>query len=312
MRKTSNEPYDVLIVGGGPAGLSAALALGRARKRVLLTDSGPRRNATAVHMQNFVTRDGTPPNEFRAAARAELERYETVEVRDEPVVAITGERGAFQVTLTGESVIARRILLAVGLVDEMLPIPGFRELWGRSIFQCPYCHGFEVRDEAWGYLVLPHRLDHLVPFATMTRAWTRSVTVFTNGGVAVSDEARAQLTQAGIRLETAPITQLVAGERGLEAIALEGGARVPITALFVHPLQAQVPLVQSLGLALDAEGFVAADPMRRETSVPGVYVAGDLATRMQGAVLAAASGVHAASAINMELTMDLVARGELA
>jgi thioredoxin reductase len=193
----------------------------------------------------------------------------------------------------------------------MLPIAGFRELWGHSIFQCPYCHGFEVQDEPWGYLVLPHRLEHLVPFSTMARGWTKTLTVFTNGGVDVPDEARAKLTDAGIRLETARITELTAREGALTEVALEGGGRVPCTALFVHPLQRQVALVQSLGVSLDQDGFVAVDAMRRETSVPGIYAAGDLATKMQGAVLAAASGTHAASAINMELTMDLVARGAL-
>src|SRR5687768_1591765 len=135
--------YDIVIVGGGPGGLSAALALGRARKRVLLCDSGPRRNAAADQIHNFVTRDGTPPHEFRRIGRQQLATYPNVETREVPVESISGTRGAFQVRLTTGTVEARRILLCTGMIDEMLPIDGFRELWGRGIFQCPYCHGWE-------------------------------------------------------------------------------------------------------------------------------------------------------------------------
>src|SRR5688572_18883556 len=121
---------DVVIVGGGPAGLSAALALGRARKRVLLCDSGARRNATAEHIHNFVTRDGTPPDEFRRVGRQELATYPNVETRDVRVESVSGSRGAFRVDLASGSVETRRILLCTGMIDEMLPIEGFRELWG--------------------------------------------------------------------------------------------------------------------------------------------------------------------------------------
>ena len=124
--------FDVAIVGGGPAGLSAALALGRARKRVLLCDAGPRRNGAATHIHNFVTRDGTPPEEFRATARQQLQRYPNVQVRNVGVQSITGTSGAFHLALTTDEVIGtQRILLCTGMVDEMLPIEGFRERWGR-------------------------------------------------------------------------------------------------------------------------------------------------------------------------------------
>ncbi len=302
-------PYDVVIIGGGPAGLSAALTLGRGRKRVLLCDSGPRRNAAAEQIHNFVTRDGTPPNEFRRVGRQQLTRYPNVEARDVRVESISGSRGAFRVSLTSEIVEARRILLCTGMIDETLPIPGFRELWGQSIFQCPYCHGWEVQDRRWGYLVLPASASHLLPFALQARGWSRDVVVFTGGAVEVPDETRARLDAAGIRLETAPIARLVAREHQLEAVELSNGASVPCEVLFTHPPQEQVDLVRTLGLGLDDDGYVRVDPMKRETSVPGIYASGDLTTRMQGAMFAAASGTQAAAMINVELMMELASTG---
>lgn len=306
------QTYDVLIVGGGPGGLSAALTLGRARKRVLVCDSGPRRNAAATHLHNFVTRDGTPPQEFRQIARAQLEPYTTVRVAELRVDRISGVRGAFEVQLESGSVTARRILLCTGVVDEPVALPGFPELWGHSIFQCPYCHGFEVRDRRWGYLALPGSVGHAVPFSVQMRAWTSEATLFTNGAFEPAPEALAQLRAARVRVETAAVTRLGASASGaLEAVELADGTRVPCDALFAHPPQKQVELVRALGLALEDDGCVRVDPMKRETSVPGIYAGGDLTTRAQAAVSAAASAVQAAAMINFELTLELATSGAL-
>jgi thioredoxin reductase len=303
--------YDIVIVGGGPGGLSAALALGRARKRVLLCDSGPRRNAAAEQVHNFVTRDGTPPGEFRRIGRQQLATYPNVETRDVQVESISGTRGAFQVRLTSGTVEARRILLCTGMIDEMLPLDGFRELWGRAIFQCPYCHGWEVQDRRWGYLGRAADSAHFLPFALMARGWTRDLVVFTGGTFEVPPEACATLAAAGIRLETAPLARLLAREHRLEAVELSDGTSVPCEMLFTHPPQHQVELVRKLGLALGDDGYVQVDPTKRETSVPGIYAGGDLTTRMQGAIYAAATGCQAAAMINMELTMELAPSGAL-
>lgn len=303
--------HDALIVGGGPAGLSAALALGLARKRVLLCDAGSPRNAAAVHLHNFVTRDGVSPTEFRRLGREQLAAYPTIEVRESRVQAITGARGAFQIALDGETVEAKRVLIATGMIDEMLPIDGFSALWGHSIFQCPYCHGWEVQDRAWGYLAAAKDGPMFLHFALMALAWTRNLTVFTNGAFEVDEEIQKTLTKAGIRLETAEIVRLVARDGLLESVALTGGKSVPLAALFVHPPQRQVDVVRALGLSLDEHGFVAVDPMRRETSVPGIYAAGDSTTRQQGAIFGAAQGTHAAAVLNAELTAELALSGAL-
>jgi thioredoxin reductase len=300
--------YDVVIVGGGPSGLSAALALGRGRKRVLLCDSGPRRNAAAERIYNFVTRDGTPPDEFRRIGREQLARYPSVEVRDVKVRSVSGTRGDFRVELSSESVAARRIILCAGMVDAMLPIEGFSEFWGHGIVQCPYCHGFEAQDRHWGYLARETDWSHVLPFVVKLTGWTGDVVVFANGRD-VPAETESLLGKAGIKLEKAPVSRLIGREQSIESVELENGERVPCELLFAHPPQQQVELVRALGVELDDDGFVHVDPMKRETSAPGVYAAGDLTTRMQGALLAAASGTQAAVVLNAELSMDLVLRG---
>lgn len=303
--------YDAVIVGGGPAGLSAALALGRARKRVLLCDAGPRRNAAAERIHNVVTRDGTPPDEFRRIGREQLAAYPAVEVRDVLVDAITGEKDAFRLAIGPDDVDARRVVLCTGMIDEALPLEGFRDLWGRSLFQCPYCHGWEAQDRAWGVLTLPQHAAHILPFALQLRGWTRDVMVFTGGAVELSADVRAGLQAGGVLIESAPIARLVGADGYLVAVELAGGRRVPRDVLFVHPPQRQVPLIQALRLELDEQGFVRTDPMTRETSRPGIYAAGDLTSRMQAAIVAAGAGMQAAAMLNLELTMALATQGAL-
>ncbi|WP_434423229.1 NAD(P)/FAD-dependent oxidoreductase [Nannocystis pusilla] len=299
---------DIVIVGGGPAGLSAALALGRARKRTLLCDAGEPRNAAAAHIQGFVTRDGTPPAEFRRIARAELTAYPSVVVRDTRVQDIAA-RGPDSFALTlgdGSRVTARRVLLCTGLVDELPPLPGLAALWGKSVHLCPYCHGWELRERPLGYL---SPSPEMLEWSLLLRGWTRELVVFTDDAFAVPDETRARLTRAGVAIETRKLGRLV-GDDTLTAVELADGARVAVEGLFVRPRQHQVALVTALGLALDEHGFVQVD-MHRQTSHPGVYAAGDLTTGLQGAVFSAAAGYQAGAAINHALTIELALAGQL-
>lgn len=293
--------YDVIIVGGGPAGLAAALTLGRARRRVLLCDSGPPRNAAAVHVHNFLTRDGTPPAELRRIGREQLRPYASVEVRDARVEAIHGERDAFEARLSDGSVEARRILLCTGMIDELPALEGFRALWGTSIFQCPYCHGWEVRDRSFGWLAPS---AEFLAFALLLRGWTSDVVALTDGRFAVPAEVRAQLEAAGVPIEERPITRLVAREDRLEHIELAEGEPLRRDVLFARPPQRQVPLVESLGLELDPAGHVRVNDPHRETSTPGIYAAGDLQTPMQAAIAAAAAGMLTAAMINHALALE--------
>lgn len=304
--------FDVVIAGGGPAGLSAALALGRARKRVLLCDADTPRNAAAERVHNFVTRDGTPPAEMRRVARAQLAAYPNVTVTDVRVERVDGDAGAFEVHLATGAARARRVLVCTGMIDELPALPGFRELWGRSIFQCPYCHGWEVQDRPFGLLADSAMWLEHAPFF---RGWTGDLTVFTDGSFEVTDAARAHLRAAGVRIEERKIRRLVAiddGARGprLAAVELADGTQVAREVLFAKPPQRQTALVAALGLALDEHGYVRVDA-QMQTSRAGVYAAGDLTTMLQAALLAAAAGMMGAVSLNRELTMELAAAGAL-
>jgi thioredoxin reductase len=296
--------YDVVIVGGGPAGLAAALTLGRSRKRVLLCDSGTPRNAAAVHVQNFVTRDGVTPAEFQGIAREQLGPYPSVFVRDERVRAIQGEAGAFEVQLDTVTVVSRRILLCTGMIDELPDLEGFRELWGTSIFQCPYCHGWEVQDRRFAYLAAD---AEALSFALMLRAWTSDVGALTGGRFPVPPESRTQLADGGVKLEERSIRRLAARGGRLAHIEFTDGGVLERDVLFVHLPQRQVDVVRALGLELDEKGYVRVDDSARETSIRGIHAAGDLTSAVQGALLAAAAGTFAAARLNHALTLEMPA-----
>jgi thioredoxin reductase len=254
-------------------------------------------------MHNFLTRDGTPPTEVRRIAREQLSAYTNVELRDAAVERIGGEKGAFELTAGGSVVTAKRLLLCTGMIDELPALPGFADYWGHSIVQCPYCHGWEVKDKRWGYLLREEARSHVVPFVMQLRGWTNEVQLFTNG-VQIAKDATERLSQAGIGVVAGLVTAVEGESSQLRAVVLADGQRVACDVLFAHPPQRQVPVVVGLGLELDEDGYVAADAMTSQTSIPGVYVAGDLSTRMQAAILAAAAGVRAAAMMNVDLALS--------
>lgn len=299
----SKPEIDAVIIGGGPAGLSAALALGRACRRVVVFEHGTPRNIAATHIQNFVTRDGTPPSEFREIARKDLRKYPNVEIVEERVVAIDSVNESFRVEFGAGSLLARRVILGTGMVDQMLDIPGFHEAWGHSIFQCPYCHGWEVRDKLWAYLALDlESLEH--GFPAMLKGWTNDVLVLTLSGFEIPQSLQDTLKKQGVSLESRALKSLNTQGQHLTHLVLEDDEHIECEVLFAHPPQSQVELVQKLGLDVDPAGYIIADPMTRKTSIPGVYAAGDLTTRAQGAIFAAASGTQAGAMCNWDLAMQ--------
>jgi thioredoxin reductase len=298
LERMQTETYDVAIVGGGAAGLSAALVLGRARRRVVVIDAGTPRNAPAAHMQGFISRDGTPPADLLAAARAEVGRYGVEIVEDRVVDATVG----FALRLAGgRTVEARRVLLATGAVDDLPDIAGARERWGRDFLHCPYCHGWEVRDQPIGVLATgPGSVEH----AHLLRQWTDDVILFTHTH-AITAEDRATLDARGIPIVDGAVERLVIADDRLRAVQLVDGRTVPRDALFIRPAlraHADGPAA-ALGCDLLPDGLVRVDAEGR-TSVPGVWAAGNAANPRAQVITAAGEGSAVAIAINTGLVQD--------
>ena len=297
--------YDVLVIGAGSAGLSAALTLGRCRRRVLLADGGAPRNAPSPAVHSFFSRDGIKPAALLHAGHEQLAPYPTVEVRDFKITALTKLAHGFRATgTTGQghpaTATARRVLLATGVEDVLPPLPGFRELWGSSVLHCPYCHGYEVRDQP---LAVYGRGKAVVGLALLISRWSSDVVVVTNGPGHLTDYARQRLRRQGIAVREEPIARLVGTARGgLRCVEFTDGSYLERKALFLHPPQEQrSTFAADLGARLTSKGAVWVDK-NAQTTVPGLYAAGDMVPGQQQALLAAADGSKAAICLNEALT----------
>jgi thioredoxin reductase len=296
------QDYDVMIVGGGAAGLSAALVLGRARRRVAVIDAGQPRNAPAAHMQGFLSRDGLPPSELLAIGRTEVEGY-GVEVLDDEVADL--EPGFVARLRSGRSLSARRVLVATGVGDELPDIPGVWDRWGRDLLHCPYCHGWEVRDQPLGVIgSIPGSVQH----ALLVRQWSDDVVFFAHRHALSEDEA-LQLSARGIEVVSGEIARLRVERDQLTGVELSDGTVVGRAAVFVRPGNRPHPdgLLAALGAKLDADGFPVVDRAGR-TSAAGVWAAGNAADPRAQVIASAGMGSAAAIAINADLVEDDVRR----
>jgi thioredoxin reductase len=290
--------YDVVIVGGGAAGLSAALVLGRARRAVAVVDAGAPRNAPAAHMQGFLSRDGVSPREFLALARTEVTGY-GVEIIDGDVAQI--ETGFVVHLGTGDALTARRVLLTTGVGDDLPAIPGVRERWGRDLLHCPYCHGWEVRDQPLGVLgTHPGTAMH----AQLVRQWSDDVVFFTHTAD-VTEHERAQFAARGIRTVDGEVVRLVIDGDRLTGVELADGSVVSRSAVFIRPRNAPHPdgLLAGLDVDVGADGLAVVDRDGR-TSTPGVSAAGNIGDPRASVIAAAGAAATAAMAINADLVQD--------
>ncbi|HTZ23573.1 MAG TPA: NAD(P)/FAD-dependent oxidoreductase [Streptosporangiaceae bacterium] len=300
-----NESYDVVVIGGGAAGLSGAVALARSRRSVLVADAGEPRNSPAGHVHNFLTRDGTPPAELYAAGRAEVAGYGG-HVEAGQVTSLSRDGELFLAEVNGRTVTARRLLVATGLHDELPDVPGLAERWGIDVLHCPYCHGWEVRDKRVGILATGPGAVHQ---ALLFRQLTCDVTVLRHTAAPFDAEQAEQLSALGIPVIDSLVTRVEASASRLTGVRLAGGPRVALDALIVAPkFVANADLLAPFGLAPVEVVFggqviatrIVADP-NGATSVPGIYVAGNVADPQAQVIVSAAAGLMAGAAINADL-----------
>jgi thioredoxin reductase len=299
--------WDVLIVGGGPAGLSAALTLGRCRRSVLIIDAGRQRNRWSRHMHAFLTRDGTPPDEFLRIAREQALAYPTVRLRQAEVTQVLrfadsapGAAGFEVVASDASRERSRVLLLATGVEDDLPPIEGIERFYGVSVHHCPYCDGWEWRDQPIAVYGPGARGGGL---ALMLRQWTRDIVLLTDAAAGPEPALARRLAQAGVTLEARRPLRLEGDDDGhLQRIVFESGDALPRSALFFSIGQHQrSPLAAHLECEFTERGGVVAEEYCAKTTVPGIYVAGDASRDVQLVAVAVSEGVQAAFAINKAL-----------
>lgn len=305
----SGGTYDVVVIGGGAAGLSGAVALARSRRSVLVVDAGEPRNAPAEGVHNYLGREGTPPGELLALGRAELEGYGGT-VLPGTVTAAERTDGGFAVTVDDERRIdARRLLVATGLVDELPAVPGVAQRWGRDVLHCPYCHGWEVRDQAIGVLATgPNAVHQTLLF----RQLSDDVVLFRHTGPELPADEEEQLVALGVRIVDGEVAALDVQDDRLTGVRLASGEVVARQVVVVAPrFTARADVLATLGVVPEEQlmagavvgSAVAADPTGA-TPVPGVWVAGNVADLSAQVVVSAAAGLRAGAMINADLVAE--------
>jgi thioredoxin reductase len=289
--------YDVIVIGGGYAGMAAALQLLRARRTVLVIDAGMRRNRSAGHAHGFLGQDGVPPGRIAAEARGQLESYPDLTWVDGEAISLNGERDAFEVTLLDSQIFqARRVLFATGVRDALPAIKGIEERWGRSVFHCPYCHGYELDRGHIGVIasgpMSPHQAELLTEWGT--------VTFFPNGALALEDEECDALKTRGVIIEDAEIERL----DGEADVCLADGRALSFAGLFVATsVSPASPLPERVGCKIEETpmGAMIRTDTAKQTAVPGIYACGDVASMPHSVSLAVGDGAMAGVQVHRSL-----------
>ena len=293
--------FDVAIIGGGPAGLSAALILGRAVRSVVVFDHGEPRNTPARMAQSVFTRDGTPPRELIETARHQLGPY-GVTIWDVEITDLQHHSVGFElISSSGSEAVARKVILGTGLVDVMPEITGIDEFWGKSVVHCPYCHGWELRNQPIAALV---NKKSVLSFASLLRGWSEDLVLLSNGPLHIDDEIRDLIRAHELNLVETEIEELAGTEGKLEKVVFRNGESIDRSALFIDPQQKlRSDLYQNLELDFNDDGNIKTNRFG-ETSISGVYVAGDAGPNMQQITIAAATGAEVAIGVNHKLSKE--------
>ncbi|KRA96624.1 pyridine nucleotide-disulfide oxidoreductase [Devosia sp. Root685] len=285
---------DVIIIGGSFAGLTAAMQLGRARRKVTVLDTGLNRNRYAEHAHNIFGHDGTPPGELLASARAQIAHYPTVKMISGKAVGISGEPDNFAVTTAeGETISGRRLILSYGIVDEFPAIPGFAESWGKTVIHCPFCHGYEVAGTRWGLVYSsPMSLHGPILYAN----WTDDITLILDGHEIIAEE-RHKLEQRGVKIVDGKLAAIHHEAGRISGVTMADGEKIGLEALYAHPHNrpsADLHLQLGLDMKDTPTGTMIAVSDMQLTSRPGIFAAGDLTTGMHSVTFANNTGSMAA------------------
>lgn len=297
-----NKNFDVIIIGGSYAGLSAGMALGRSLRNVLIIDNGKPCNRQTPHSHNFVTHDGKTPKEISELAKKDVEKYPTVQFYDGTVVSVIKNIESFEVEISNrEKFQARKVIFASGVKDIMPDIPGFAECWGISVLHCPYCHGYEVKNEVTGILADG---DMAYEFSKLIFNMTKSLTLFTNGKTKLNGEQIEKLKHNNINLNEAEIEKIEHENGQIQQIIFKNGNAVSLKALYAKvPFEQNINISENLGCELTEQGYIKVDFMQK-TTVPGIFACGDNITMMRSVANAIAQGNFTGAMVNKELSEE--------
>lgn len=298
-----NDPFEVIIIGGSYAGLSAALALGRSLRKVLIIDSGLPCNRFTPHSQNFLTQDGQKPHIIAETAKAQVLKYPSVVFHN--ALAVSGKKiedGFLITTQTNEEFKAKKIIFATGIEDSMPEIKGFKASWGVSVIHCPYCHGYEFRKQQTGIMANGERAFHL---ATLVNNLTRQLTIFTMGKADFSEEELTKLKKHNIKINETLISEIEHEKGYIKNIILSDGSRLPLNALYAAlPFKQQSSIPASLGCEFTEHGHIETDPLQK-TTIPDVFACGDSTNMLRSVANAVHTGNLVGAIVNKELTEEL-------
>lgn len=304
--------YDVIIIGGGPAGLSAALTLGRSLRKTLLFDDGHPRNGPAEHSHGFLTRDGASPTEIRSLGKKDVAAYPTVGFKDEQVTKVEPLEPSpsvplsFKVSTATASYTSRRVIFASGLKDTVPEIPGLKERWGKDVFHCPYCHGYEFKGQSIGLLCAPPLIGHMGPLITQ---WSPSVTLFAKPGD-LSDETAEVLKALRVKVVVGDVDELLVESNRVVGFRMKSGETHPFDALLIStlPLVPNDSILRSPALSCEVDSTPFGEWVKTnrtgETSKPGVFACGNVIDAMQTIAMAVSSGVSAGVGVNASLVEE--------